>query len=199
MRKRNGDFMNEYDTKVVLGAQLSGEKRKVVAEGVVDCLIRRNPEGAGSLVGGPMSSDEQYSALTKALSSRYSRCVDAKAAGIPMDVVNGALAEALIKKSRATFDPRAKSVNVTEAEKFFASPSPTMASIGRCLAIYSPGMAKDVLDASAGTSVESTALNTLYAKTPECGVEQQPPGIPAAEQRAAIASGLYLWTHRSGG
>ena len=197
IRNPNASFEDNFNSKVLLGSRLEPAKKYAAAKTVVDCLIRRAPKEAGSMVGGPMTSDENYAALTKALSRRYSRCVENGASGISMALVNGALAEELLRKENATLESRAMKVDVTAAEKFYgAGQSPTMASIGRCLAIYSPGMSKDVLLSSPGSAEEKAALSSLFAKSPECGVRATPADIPIEEQRSAVASGLYLWTHR---
>ena len=189
-------FDQDYTTKVLLKAAKSPAQEYAAVRPVVECLIRRNRDGAGSLVSGPMTADENFGSLAKALSGKYSRCVDAGSAGISMATVNGVLAEELVRNSSAPLAPRAANVDVTAAQTFYAATPPTMASVGRCISVYSPGLAKAVLLTTPQSPQEKSALEQVYARTPECGLRVPPNGIPSIEQRGAIASGLYLWTHR---
>ena len=65
-RRANAGFQNEYNTKVLLGADLTPAKRHAVVKGVVECLIRSAPDIAPAMVGGPMTEDAKSSALTAA-------------------------------------------------------------------------------------------------------------------------------------
>lgn len=191
-------FENEYNSKVVLNNQGTGQVYGRAYE-VAECLAKKSGKEAAGMVGGPMSADPSYDKLAKALTGRkYSRCVSADAAGIGMDMVNGALAEALLKGEGVALDDRAKSVNVTAAQAFYGEgKGVTIDSLGRCLAAYSPGLAMKVLASAAGTKAEEEALVALYRQTGECGVRSAPSGFSGIEQRAAVAVGLYHWLHRS--
>lgn len=191
-------FENEYNSKVVLKNQGPGEIYGH-AYTVAECLAKKAGTEASGMVGGPMSADPGFDKLAKALTGRkYSRCVSAEAAGIGMDMVNGALAEALLKSEGKALDDRAKSVNVTAAQGFYGDgKSVTIDSLGRCLAVYSPGLAMKVLASAAGTKAEEAALGALYKQSGECGVSAAPSGFTSIEQRSAVAAGLYHWLHRS--
>ena len=110
---------------------------------------------------------------------------------------NTALAEQLIKWGNRGFAAHVVPTNLSAAKAFYASAQGvTMDSLGRCLAVYSPGMVQGVLVTAAGSPNETRAFEALYAETPECGVRKAPPGIPADEQRNAVANGLYYWMSR---
>lgn len=192
----NGVFQREYDSKILMG-QRAQTTQFELADGVAKCLMRRN-DTAGDLLGGAMTSDPEYGKLVKALKSRYSRCASPEAAGIPVMMINGALAEELVKAGNPTLDDRAKAVNVSTAEPFYTDPSGrSMDTVGRCLAVYSPGLAMRVLKANIASPAEKEALSVLYAKTPECGQPAPPTNFSSQEQRSAVAVGLYHWLHRS--
>ena len=114
-----------------------------------------------------------------------------------MVAVNTALAEQILRSENKGFAAHVSPSDVNAAKAFYASAQGvTMDSLGRCLAVYSPGMVQGVLGTTAGSTNEAKAFDALYAETPECGVRKAPSGIPANEQRNAVANGLYYWTHR---
>ena len=194
-RNLNGNFQREYDSRVLLGQK--GGSQFVRADDVAKCLARRD-KAAGELVGGSMAGDPEYGKLVKALSTRYSRCAGEEAAGVPMMLISGALAEELVKAKNPSLDDRAKAVNVNAAETFYTDArGRSIETVGRCLAVYSPGLAMKVLKAAPATPVEKSALASLYSQTPECGVPSAPSDFSADEQRSAVAAGLYHWLARS--
>ena len=196
--KRN--FDNDYNSKVLLKADgATVAKVHGAAMSVAECVAKKAKGEAGALLGGPMTRDPSFEALAKALGTRkYDRCVSQDAVGMPMDRINGALAEVLLRGANPMFEDRARTVDTTAAGAFAKdSNGKTIDSVGRCLAAYSPGLAYRVLLAKSGSGEESAALAAAYAASPECGVAKVPDGIGLDEQRSAIAAGLYHWTHRS--
>jgi len=168
------------------------------ARSVADCLARHAKAKAGELVGGPMTDDPKYDHLMRALTGKYNVCFTAEARGLPMYVLNGALAEQIVRGENRAFKDFDTPADNAAAAAFYASAGgPTMDSVGRCLAIYSPGLVYRVIAAPAGTPQETSAMSTVYSETPLCNVRTPPKGIPTSEQRAAMAVGLYAWTHRS--
>jgi len=191
----NGVFQRDYDSKVLLGKKAQ-EAQYELADGVAKCLVRRT-DAAGDLLGGAMTRDPEYTNLVNALKRKYSRCATADAAGIPIPMINGALAEELVKSSNPTLDDRAKAVNVSKAEPFYTdSAGRSLDTVGRCLAVYSPGLAMKVLQARIATPAEKAALGALFSKTPECGYSVPPSNFSSQEQRGAVAAGLYHWMKR---
>lgn len=190
-------FRSEYNTKVLLGLKAQPVAAYAQAKGVAGCVATRGKSNAGSLIGGTMTSDTNFDALTRALSNKYRVCVAESAVGVPMSYINGALAEELVRRMNPSLQDHVVPADAAAAKAFYtAAEGLTMDTLGRCLAVYSPGLAYRVLATSAGTADETLALATLYGNTPECGVRAAPNGIPAVEQRAAVAAGLYHWTHR---
>lgn len=193
-------LQNDYNSKVLLkgGGRQSGASQFALAAKVGTCVAAKGKAEANRLVGGPMTADPNYNALVKALQSRkYDRCVDQNAVGVPMNLINGALAEALVRQGQGSMDDRAKGPDAKAIAAFSASPSGrTLESVSRCLAGYSPGLGYKVLSSEPGSAAETAALAALYRQSPECGLTAVPNDFTADEQRAAIASGLYFWTHR---
>ena len=195
IRYPNSHIEREYGTKV----RLSGDNQQLVelatANTVAQCLARRAKDKGGELLGGPMSDDPEFRDLTRALSGRDRNC--ASAAPVPLLFINGALAEQLVRMKQPSLQARAALADAAAAKAFYAtSGGITIDSLGRCLAVYSPGLAYRVLATGAGSATEAQALSQLYAQTPECGVRAAPRDIPVVEQRTAVAAGLYHWLNR---
>jgi hypothetical protein len=189
-------FNNEYNTKVLMSMQNQPVMAYSMAKKVAGCLAARGKADAGSLVGGTMSADANFNGLTQALTKKYKACVTQDAVGVPMAYINGALAEELVVRQHPALQDRAPTADAAAKSFYTDAAGVTMDTLGRCLAVYSPGLAYRVLATTAGTASETQALASLYSQTPECGVSAAPAGIPAVEQRASVAAGLYHWTHR---
>ncbi len=165
---------------------------------MASCLVGKAGARAGGLLGGPGTDDPRYDRLADGLGQRYPACYGGNEPGLQMDVINGALAEELLRLSPVALPDHVRPANPAAARAYFASEEgPTLQSVGRCLAVHSPGMVNKVLATPAGSAAESQALEALFAETPECAVRQPPSGVSALEQRSAIAAGLYRWIHRS--
>ena len=192
LRYPNQNINREYGTKVLL----SGENKVVATANTVgQCIARRAKDKGGELLGGPMTQDPEFKGLTRALSGRYRNCASETA--VPLVLINGALAEELLRMKRPALQARAAIADAAAAKAFYASSgSVTVDSLGRCLAVYSPGLAYSVLSTGAGSPGEAQALGQLYAQTPECGVRSTPRDIPMGEQRTAVAAGLYHWLQK---
>ena len=186
-------FQRDYTSKYLLGTRM--ESPYLLADQIAQCLALGNSQ-AGWLVGGAMTNDPRYRRMVRALRGPFRECsIDGP--GIPLALISGALAERLVESATPTFEARATAVNVNVAKSFYNDPrGRTMTTVGRCLAVYSPGLAYNVLSSHAGSASEQAALSTLYRQTPECGQPTLPSGVPEGEQRSAIASGLYLWSSR---
>ena len=188
-------FDVNFDKAAHAGAN-GGISQFQLASKVADCLAERNDKAA-ELLGGAMSDDPKYSHLVTALKGKYRMCNTAVEAGVPLVMINGALAERLVEGTPRPLEDRAKSVNVTTAEPFYTNPGGrTIGTVGRCIAVYSPGLAYKLLSTPASSPQENAALDTVYRATPECGMSRQPSGISADEQRSAIAAGLYHWINK---
>ena len=151
------------------------------------------------LLGGPMTNDEKYEALAKALKSDHRSCIKAESSGIPMTIVNAALAERVILGEGPQLEPRAMSLDQNVADAFTTMAPGVKINfdiIGRCAAVYSPGLTYKVLETEPGSDAELEALNSLYKNTPECGLRESPDGAPTGYQRGVLAAGLYHWLHR---
>lgn len=190
-------FANEYNSKVILNFQNDPSGAYNGAGTMARCLAKNARDKAGQLLGGPLTDDPGFDRLTRALTGKYKVCYPEGAAGLPLFVINAALAEELLRSGAPSLQDRVVPTDLNGAKSFYSGPSGlTMDSLGRCLAVYSPGLAYRVLKAPAGSAQEQQAMGMVYAYTPECGVTAMPKDIPAVEQRSALATGLYAWVHR---
>jgi hypothetical protein len=196
LKYKNGDFRSEYESRIMMNFQDKPTAAQTEARIVADCVMKRAKGKAGELLGGT-AEDPNFEKLQKGLGGKYSSCNREDAAGLPMVALNTALAEQLIRSGNRGFAAHVTPADVNAARAFYASAQGvTMDSLGRCLAVYSPGMVQGVLGTAAGSPNEAKAFDALYAETPECGVRKAPSGIPVDEQRNAVANGLYYWMSR---
>ena len=195
IRYPNANIDREYGTKVLLSGENQMLAELGTANEVATCLARRAKDKGGELLGGPMTDDPEFKQLTRALKGKYSNCSSSKP--VPLILINGALAEQLIRMKQPSLQARAAVANAAAAKAFYATNGGvTIDSLGRCLAVYSPGLAYRVLATGAGSPTEAQALSQLYAQTPECGVRAAPRDITSVEQRTAVAAGLYHWLNK---
>lgn len=196
-RHPNANMASAYNSNVLLNTNNRIEGSYAQAKVIGQCLAKKGRGKARELVGGPMTDDPNYEQLVKGLERTYSTCFREEAVGVPLMIINSALAEELIRGEGAIYPDRSTPVDLAEAKSFYTDAAGhSMASVGRCLAIFSPGLAYRVVAAGFGTAAESSAMTALYSGTPECGVPAPPENVPEMEQRSAIANGLYQWTHR---
>ena len=191
-RNSTANFQREYESRIERDTK-GGLNRYALAMTVADCLADKDKE-ASALVGGEMSADPMFKGLTKALGRKHKSCIVREAVGTPMTLINGALGEVLIEKADMRLADKVMPKDLEEAQKFYARPMPTMATVGRCMAVYSPGLVMKALATRPGTDAEQAAMTELYAKSPECGYTAMPTDVPSHDQRAAMAAGLYHWT-----
>lgn len=187
-------FDKEYDSRI----RLADQGGIVRASDVATCLTKKaDGAAAASLIGGAMTNDTHYQALMAALRGPYKQCAPSTA--ISMYAISGALAEELVRREKPTLPDRSGPSEAPVIKAFAMPPASglTMDSLGRCLAANSPGMSYHLLANPAGSPGEAQWLAALYAGTPECGVSTMPASIEIAEQRSAIATGLYRWLHRT--
>lgn len=164
------------------------------------CIVKLSGDRASGLFGGPGTDDPSYSNINRALTSgRYGGCVrGGDLSGLSRSLLSSAIAEELvIRGDKMLTDDRAAQVDATRAAAFHGALGGVadIATISRCAVVYSPGLASKVLKTESGSAEEATALEALYAQTPECGVPRTPTEIDRTLQRAALAEGLYAWTH----
>ncbi|MBW0144921.1 hypothetical protein [Sphingomicrobium clamense] len=192
-------FEREWSIREMLASPESYTRAHRLASGVSRCVVERAGAEAGSYLGGPMTGDEGFEALTEALTKDHRRCIQSDAQGIPMTIVNAALAEQVILAAGPELEPRAMSLNQDEADAFTTMGPNVKVNfdiIGRCAAVYSPGLTYEVLKTEPGSDEELSALNKLYTNTPECGLRESPDGAPTGYQRGVLAAGLYHWINR---
>lgn len=197
MRGGNADIDSEYEAKMRLQGGTKEQKDMISAALSGKCLAKTAKAKAGELVGGPMTDDPSLKRLSRGLFGKYRNCAPATE-GIPLVLISGALAEELVRMRQPALQSRAVPADAASAKAFYAtSGGLTIDSLGRCLAVYSPGLAYRVLSSGTGTPAETQAIGQLYAQTPECGVRAVPKDIPLSEQRTAVATGLYYWLQKS--
>ena len=185
-------------SKFVVPDEESAPDTYAVGLNIARCIVSLGGGSTGSLLGGASTDDETYRDLIRAMRQRYATCAH-DANGVSPMVVNYALAEALVLKDAAPVPTdRAASVNVDEADAFqsLGTEPVTMDQLARCLTVYSPGLARKVIDTAAGSPEEAAALSELYGKSPECGLASPPGSIATVYQRGALAVAMYQWTHR---
>lgn len=193
------EFAREWSMREMMTSPESYSAAQALAATVTQCVVDKMGKDAGSLLGGPMTKDEKYEKLVKALSKDHRACLKPEAAGIPMVIVNSSLAERVVLGSGKDLEPRAMSLNQDEADAFTTMGPGVKLNfdiIGRCAAVYSPGLTYKVLETEPGSDSEKAALDALYKNTPECGLREAPDGAPTGYQRGVLASGLYHWLHR---
>lgn len=191
------NFKRELMSRVELGARGENSLYRR-AQPIAECLIKRNDK-AHTLVGGMMTKDPEFADLQYDLQKKDKACIARDTAGIPMMVVNGALSEALLLSHDAKYQEKVMPKDIVGAQSFYLrKEGPTIETIGRCMAVFSPGLIVKTLATKPGSKEETEAMTDLYGRTPECGVKTMPKDIPAEAQRAAIATGLYLWSSREG-
>ena len=118
---------------------------------MASCLVGKAGARAGGLLGGPGTDDPRYDRLADGLGQRYPACYGGNEPGLQMDVINGALAEELLRLSPVALPDHVRPANPAAARAYFASEEgPTLQSVGRCLAVHSPGMVNKVLATPAG-------------------------------------------------
>lgn len=166
------------------------------AKDMSDCLIKSMGTEAESLLG-DTSESEDGSIVIKATVKKYrTACIMHRGHLVPQQTLSAALAEAMLARNGATFDRRAMVVDVNRAEEFSGlvpGAAYDFEMIGRCAAVYSPGLVSDVLATEPGSKEERKALDALYASTPECGLAERPGKVPLSYQRGVFAMGLYRW------
>lgn len=192
----NGNFRSEYESRMKYNVADRAAAAQTAARNIADCVMKRAKGKAGDMLGGN-AEDPNFEKLQKGLSGKYSSCNTEGSAGVPMLAINTALAEQILRTENRSLQPHFTPTDLAVAKAFYASAGGlSMDSLGRCLAVYSPGMVNMVLTQASGSAGEKQALNNLFAETPECGVRSSPSNIPTDEQRNAIATGLYQWLHR---
>lgn len=197
-RHPNRDFTREYGTKVQLNLNNDPVRVTPGIAALARCVAGKAKAKAGELLGGAMTDDVNYTRLTGALSKKYATCIKPDSVGASMAIINGALAEELLRMKQPALQDRVVPTDLAAAKAFYETGGGvTMDSLGRCLSVYSPGIAYRLLGTAPGSPEEQAVMMSLYASTPECGVRATPMDIAAGIQRSAVATGLYHWTHRS--
>lgn len=196
----SGYFEKEFNRRQIDFSSPTVAEAYRHSKSVAQCLASSEEGSLSAYVGGPLSDDPKYQKLTKYLRKSADKCVKPNPSAVQM-LVAASLAETEVLGHEGEYEPRAMSLNVDEAEAFYTPKkgSATVDHIGRCVAVYSPGLSVDVLKAEMGSPAEEQALDTLYKSTPECGLSARPASVPNVLQRAAIAFGLHDWNAAHGG
>ena len=160
------------------------------ARAMASCVVRRSKGKANELFGGPLTNDPQYQNLSNVLTKKYRNCLVSGADGVPMYVVNAALAEQLLGGEDLKVDNRA----VTPDFYLENGKITSLEGLSRCLSAHSPQMTLRYLQTKPGSENEKAELANLYGSTPQCGVGE-PVDLPEVEQRALLATSLYQWKH----
>jgi hypothetical protein len=190
------EFGREFDIKRLTDPLVAGAVHDAAGE-IASCLARRGGKKAGDFLGGVLAEDAEYSHIGEALTGKLKTCANTNAAA-PAIVISGVLAEQLVLEQAPVLEDRAPVVAEDDAHAFFGELTGpvTYDNIAGCLAVYSPGLAYKVVQTKAGSDEETAALQTMYARTPECMMSAPPESIPMLYQRGALATALYLWSDR---
>lgn len=158
---------------------------------IAECL-ERSVGRADELPGGDLTDDPEFAALARATKRHGRRCVGGALDPSFFMLLNGALSEVLLRGNERDLPDRAELTDIVAARRFIYRPEgPTIQTLGRCLALFSPGLSMAVLGKVAGSAEEDRAMGKLYSATPECGLSSAPAKIGKDLQRAALASGLF--------
>ena len=160
------------------------------AKVMASCVVRRSKEKANELFGGPLTNDPDYQNLSNVLTKKYRNCLVSGADGVPMYVINAALAEQILIDENLKVDNR----TVTPAFYLEDGKITSLEGLSRCLSAHSPQMTLRYLESKPGSENEKAELTKLYGSTPQCGVTE-PVNLSEVEQRALLATSLYQWTH----
>ena len=187
----NADFKQQFEERQLFAQPEKASTAYLESQKIARCLKGRGV--SDDIIGGALSDDTDYTALTTSLKSDSRACLRDTMGGLPM-MVSSSLAEERLKDM--TFEDRAIEMDMSVAEPFYtpADGVATIDHIGRCMAVYSPGLTNKVFATRPGSDAEMDALALLYRVTWECGVSEVPEGVPTAFQRVALAHALYDWS-----
>lgn len=155
------------------------------------CAIASMGNRATQYVSTQTDSDQRP--VLEAFNGRHRQCVNSAERAAPPYLVNAALAELLVIRNVDTPRLRADAVEGKDARRFIVGPEPEshMATVARCLAIFSPGLSYDILFTRPGSLDERAAFDRLYGQSPECGLRERPKGFSPIYQRSYIAVALF--------
>ena len=195
--QNNTAFEREFDLRRLFTGQDNGVKAYKDAMGIAKCLYKAADGDVSPLVGGPLSDDPEYTNMKSAM-RRPNFCMRRQQPAADL-LIGASLAEMSVLAREDDLPPRALSLDMDRAEAFYtpSDGTSTLDHVGRCTAVFSPGLSMNVMKTKVGSDAEKSALDTVYAATPECGVSSTPDSIPVVMQRAAIAFGLEAWLRGS--
>lgn len=194
MSSREFHFQREFELRQLIRNPAPANSAFSEAQTIAACIMRREGTGAAALVGGPMTDDPKFDALDNTLHRQNRICLRETAGSLPV-MVSYALAEELVEAGDLGGAALHSAASDREASRFYMDGEERVSldMVGRCLAAYSPDLAKAVLDTAAGSEAESERLEVLYEQTPQCGLHELPDEIAPVYQRGAVATGLYHW------
>lgn len=164
-----------------------------------DCLVESMGDEVEGFLGTAFTDEDGSIRIQAADMKLRTACIMQHGHLVPRATLSAALAETFLERAGASFEDRAMSVDVNDAEEYTGlvpGAAIDFEMIGRCAAVYSPGLVQKVLATEPGTDDERDAINALYASTPECGVAKAPRKVPVGYQRSVFATGLYHWWRR---
>jgi hypothetical protein len=161
---------------------------------VAQCVVDRSGSKAGRLLGGPGTDDRRYRRLSNAMFRQYNNCASLNSLEqLSPSVLNAALAERLVLdegESAALAPVATPRAAITEG-----AADGGFVALAQCVVSQAPGDARAVLQTSAGSPAERTALAVLYSNSSVCEAASLPSETPVLVQRARIAEQLYSLTH----
>lgn len=160
------------------------------AKAMASCVVRRSKDKASELFGGPLTIDPRYQNLSSVLTRKYKNCLVSGADGVPMYVVNAALAEQILNAEKLEVGNKPVTPDFYLEDGKITS----LEGLSRCLSAHSPEITQRYLESDPGSDNEKAELINLYGSTPQCGVNS-PVNLPEVEQRALLATSLYQWLH----
>jgi len=195
LRPNGQYFAQEFNNRQLYASTEKAADAYIESAKIARCLATTG--SIDGLVGSRRPSDEDFAALTGTLNGDRRDCLRNTRGGLPL-MVSASLAEEGLKAMDVEWEDRAMSLDMDEAEAFYliAEEKASLDTIGRCLAVFSPGLAYKALNTEPGSTDEEGSFNTVYRSTPECGLATAPTGVPIPFQRAALAHGLYQWMNR---
>lgn len=201
-------FDGKNDTKQKVNWQLVGLVRQQESFSTADryrhaahmasCVISSIGDDAGKYI--DFADKPRFKKMERAYRGRHMQCAKSAERATPMQFVNGVMAEMLVLKNVDVPPLRQREVEAREANDFIGHNRLLMdlATLGRCIAVHSPGYGYDLFYTLPGSDEEKELLDRTYRNTPECGVNARPKKIDTVQQRLAIALGLYRWYGLSG-
>lgn len=151
------------------------------------CVDRLNPDAASTLLRTPNGAQSREDMVRLARMNRG--CVIQNSALAPV-LLRAALAETLVRRSGARrLEDASQLAPVGMPDSVDGYP---LAAISRCQVSAAPELVANVLSTDPGSNSEKAAVETLFARSPDCGAPH-PGRLTPTAARLALVDAAFLW------